>query len=100
MTYRHFLSQISLAATLAVTLATTATAQDHPVAPNPSDVAAQPMADQTPAMPAMTPQPAVAGQTAQPTIITNGPIADTPQNRAKYGRPLSHAGQRSHPAGN
>ena len=100
MTYRHFVSQISLAATLAATLATTATAQDQPVAPTPPDAPAQPMADQTPVTPAMAAQPAPAGQTAQPTIVTNGPVADTPQNRAKYGRPLSHAGQRSHPVGN
>ena len=33
-------------------------------------------------------------------VITNGPIPDTRENRAKYGQPLSHAGKRSAPAGN
>jgi UrcA family protein len=34
------------------------------------------------------------------TTVTNGPIADTPQNRARYGGPMSHAGKRSAPQGN
>jgi hypothetical protein len=33
-------------------------------------------------------------------LVSNGPIPDTPQNRAKYGQPLSHAGKLSKPAGN
>lgn len=33
------------------------------------------------------------------TTVTNGPVADTPENRAKY-RPLSHAGNRSAAKGN
>lgn len=33
-------------------------------------------------------------------VITNGPIPDTPENRARYGQPLSHAGKRSAPVGN
>lgn len=35
-----------------------------------------------------------------PNVITNGPIPDTPQNRAKYGQPMSNAGRRTAPAGN
>jgi hypothetical protein len=34
------------------------------------------------------------------TLVTNGPIPDTPANRAKYGRPMSNAGKRTAPAGN
>lgn len=33
------------------------------------------------------------------TLVTNGPVPDTPANRAKY-QPLSHAGKTSAPEGN
>lgn len=33
-------------------------------------------------------------------LVTNGPVPDTPANRAKYGQPLSHAGKVSPPEGN
>ncbi len=32
--------------------------------------------------------------------ITNGPVPDTAENRAKYGQPMSRAGKRTAPAGN
>jgi hypothetical protein len=32
--------------------------------------------------------------------VTNGPVPDTPANRAKYGQPLSHAGKRTAARGN
>jgi len=32
--------------------------------------------------------------------VTNGPVADTPANRAKYGQPLSRAGRRTAAKGN
>lgn len=32
--------------------------------------------------------------------VTNGPVPDTPENRAKYGQPLSRAGKLTTPAGN
>jgi hypothetical protein len=34
------------------------------------------------------------------TMVTNGPIADTPENRAKYGQPLSRAGRQTAARGN
>jgi hypothetical protein len=34
------------------------------------------------------------------TMVTNGPVPDTPANRAKYGKPMSRAGKRTAPAGN
>ena len=34
------------------------------------------------------------------TTVTNGPVADTPENRSRYGAPLSNAGRRTTPAGN
>ena len=33
-------------------------------------------------------------------VVSNGPVPDTPENRAKYGKPMSHAGKRTPPAGN
>ena len=35
-----------------------------------------------------------------PNVITNGPIPDTRENRAKYGLPDSRAGRHSRPVGN
>jgi UrcA family protein len=32
-------------------------------------------------------------------VVTNGPVADTPANRARYGQPLSHAGKQTTPSG-
>jgi hypothetical protein len=32
--------------------------------------------------------------------VTNGPVPDTPANRAKYGGPMSHAGKKTAPSGN
>ena len=34
------------------------------------------------------------------TMVTNGPVADTPENRAKYGQPMSQAGKRTSAKGN
>jgi hypothetical protein len=34
------------------------------------------------------------------TTLTNGPVPDTPQNRKKYGQPLSNAGKRTAARGN
>ena len=39
-------------------------------------------------------------QNGDNTTVTNGPVPDTPANRAKYGKPMSHAGRRTAPAGN
>jgi hypothetical protein len=33
-------------------------------------------------------------------LIASAPVPDTLENRAKYGGPMSHAGQRTQPAGN
>ena len=34
------------------------------------------------------------------SVVSNGPVADTPANRAKYGKPMSMAGRMTKPAGN
>jgi hypothetical protein len=41
-----------------------------------------------------------AAKAGDPGIVSNGPVPDTPENRAKYGKPDSHAGKRTQPAGN
>jgi len=35
-----------------------------------------------------------------PTVVTNGPVPDTPANRAAYGPPQSRSGRESIPSGN
>ena len=35
-----------------------------------------------------------------PNVVSNGPVADTPENRAKYGKPMSNAGKRTAAKGN
>ncbi|MBS0360310.1 MAG: hypothetical protein JSR98_02925 [Proteobacteria bacterium] len=40
------------------------------------------------------------GATATVTTLTNGPVPDTPANRAKYGQPMSNAGKRTPAKGN
>ncbi len=47
----------------------------------------------------MPPDQAKALAAGDNRLVTNGPVPDTPENRAKY-TPLSHAGKRSQPAGN
>lgn len=43
-------------------------------------------------------EPATATLTIE--TVTNGPIPDTAENRARYGQPLSNAGKHTAPAGN
>lgn len=42
----------------------------------------------------------VAAPTYTMTTVTNGPVADTPENRARYGQPDSRAGKMTAPRGN
>lgn len=35
-----------------------------------------------------------------PNVVTNGPVPDTRENRARYGQPISNGGRRTTPAGN
>lgn len=35
-----------------------------------------------------------------PTVTSNAPVADTAENRAKYGSPISNGGKRTAPKGN
>jgi UrcA family protein len=60
-----------------------------------NDTSSAPMAEAAPAAPAYA---APASYTT--STVTNGPVPDTAENRAKYGSPMSHAGKRTAPAGN
>ncbi len=37
---------------------------------------------------------------SSPSVVSNGPVADTPENRTKYGMPMSNAGKRTAARGN
>lgn len=64
-------------------------------APPPEPMPAPPPAPEAPAASAY-------GSPASVTVstVTNGPVPDTAENRAKYGGPMSRAGKRTQPAGN
>ncbi len=49
------------------------------------------LAPQVPPDQALTPQ--------GPTVIASQPVPDTPQNRAKYGQPMSRSGRLTKPIG-
>lgn len=34
------------------------------------------------------------------SVVTNGPVPDTAENRARYGAPISNGGRKTRPAGN
>ncbi|WP_334162756.1 hypothetical protein [Phenylobacterium sp.] len=40
------------------------------------------------------------GASVTTTLVTNGPVPDTPENRAKYGQPMSRAGKMTAARGN
>lgn len=48
----------------------------------------------------MAPDQAGALAAGDNTLVTNGPVPDTPANRAKYGGPNSRAGRHTKPIGN
>jgi UrcA family protein len=60
-----------------------------PAGPNPMDEAAAAPSYSAPASATVTTQ-----------TVTNGPVPDTPQNRAAYGGPQSNGGRRTAPVGN
>lgn len=100
------------AATLVALLAGSANAQppsdDSPPMPVTSVTAPlPPLASVATTVPADVTAPAsssvtyeVGNSTVTNTMVTNGPIADTPGNRARYGQPMSNAGIRTVAKGN
>jgi len=68
-----------------------------PAAPAAAPIDAAPPAAAIPATQAAMPASAT---TDAAQVVSNGPVPDTPANRAKYGKPMSHAGRHTAPAGN
>lgn len=62
------------------------------------EMAAAPPPEPAPVAPSAETYSAPASATTQ--LITNGPVPDTPENRQRYGDPMSNAGKRTAPAGN
>lgn len=50
--------------------------------------------------PVSSPADSTMAKAGDPGVTTNGPVPDTAENRAKYGKPLSNAGKRSAAKGN
>jgi hypothetical protein len=72
-----------------------------PMAATPSAQGAGMNTDSVTVDPAQAPASQVqALQQGDNTLVTNGPVPDTPANRAKYGRPMSNAGKKTAPVGN
>ncbi len=74
-------------------------------APASATVADPGAAPGSPANPIPTNSPTPADQAGKlvagdASVVSNAPIPDTRANRAKYGRPLSHAGNLTDPSGN
>lgn len=46
------------------------------------------------------PENAWALKAGDPNVVTNGPVPDTRENRARFGGPMSNGGRRTRPAGN
>jgi hypothetical protein len=109
------ITHLMTAAALATLMGGAAYAQDQaaPATPDPSMPAPAPAA--TP--PAQYNYNANSGATTAPassstlgdpatmkagdaSVVSNGPVPDTPANRARYGKPMSNAGKKSTPAGN
>jgi hypothetical protein len=50
--------------------------------------------------PTSTPEQAASLTPGSANVVTNGPVPDTAENRARYGAPVSDGGKRTTPAGN
>jgi hypothetical protein len=94
--------KIAAAALFAASLAGAAWAQDAsgPMTPSTMPSMAPPPRGATPATPSADNAATNSSATVDQVTVTNGPVPDTPTNRAKYGKPMSHAGKMTKPAGN
>ena len=68
-------------------------------APTDTGVTTSTSTETTSATDAGAPASAQAG-TVTTSMVTNGPVPDTAENRAKYGQPMSRAGKRTAAKGN
>ena len=71
-------------------------------APAPGDSAA-PLGSPTHPIPQTSPTPSDQAyhlKAGDPNVVSNPPVADTPENRAAYGQPMSRTGKSTKPIGN
>lgn len=67
----------------------------------PAYAAAPPPPEAAPVPPPAPAAPSYATSASVTTsTVTNGPVPDTPENRRRFGQPLSNAGKRTAPVGN
>lgn len=114
-TYTALITAMALAASAPAFAQSQAPAPDQTGAVPPPSTTAPPVTDQNTAASAssygantaasvpadqLPPGQAAALAAGDNHLLTNGPVPDTPANRAKYGGPMSHAGRRTAPAGN
>lgn len=67
--------------------------EDAYVEPAPMEPMADTSTSQMYSAPAMSPE-------VNTTLVTNGPVPDTPENRARFGGPQSNGGRNTAPRGN
>lgn len=95
---------MAIAGAVALFSAGGALADPAPAAPAaPAPAATAPLGSPEHPIPQNSPTPADQAyhlKAGDPTVVSNPPIPDTPDARAKDGRPLSHLGRRSAPKGN
>jgi hypothetical protein len=92
-----------LAASAAMLLAGAASAQQGGAPPPMSNNPSAPLGSADNPIPQSSPTPSDQAfhlKAGDPNVVSNGPVPDTPQNRAAYGQPMSHTGKHTKPAGN
>ena len=81
----------------------TAVAAPRPGAVAVAEAPSAPLPDAAPVPPPAPSAPAAgepASATVTTTTVTNGPVPDTPENRARFGQPMSRAGKATAARGN
>jgi len=91
--------KLAITAALAAATALACTAASAQPAPTPAPAEAQPAPGPAPAA-ASTTTTTVDAEGVRRTLVASSPVPDTPENRAKYGKPMSNAGRRTRAAGN
>lgn len=101
-----------LAAAAATMVAGAAIAQDAapqsappspPMSAPAPDGSAAPLGSPAHPIPQTSPTPADQAyhlKAGDPSVVSNAPVADTPENRAAYGQPMSRTGKSTKPIGN
>jgi hypothetical protein len=89
----------STTAVVAAALLACSAANAQP-APTPAPAAASAPSEAPAATATTTATTTVGADGVRNTLVASSPVPDTPENRAKYGKPMSHAGRHTKAAGN